>query len=210
MTISASWSPAGNRPTSSPARSASRRSPARSPRVGGVAALINLVALLSVSIGLMNLFPVPMLDGGHLMFYAIEALRGRPLSERAQEIGFRIGLALVLMLMLFATWNDILSLAALSARPDRRTALDRAARDVPSAPPASRCRWTVACLRPFTVIAGRADRRVTAKATSPAKSFVTTIGGLHRAGNLVEATGLQCRRRRPVDGRPYWGDDPIE
>ncbi len=49
-----------------------------------------------------------MLDGGHLMFYAVEIVRGRPLSERAQEIGFRIGLALVLMLMLFATWNDIL------------------------------------------------------------------------------------------------------
>lgn len=74
---------------------------------GGVLALINLAAILSVSIGLMNLFPVPMLDGGHLMFYLIEALRGRPLSERAQEIGFRFGLGLVLMLMLFVTWNDI-------------------------------------------------------------------------------------------------------
>lgn len=81
-------------------------------KVGGVGGLISLVALLSVSIGLLNLFPVPMLDGGHLMFYAFEALRGRPLSEKAQEIGFRIGLALVLMLMLFAGWNDILNLAA--------------------------------------------------------------------------------------------------
>jgi regulator of sigma E protease len=68
--------------------------------------------MLSVSIGLLNLFPVPLLDGGHLLFYAIEAVRGRPLSERAQEIGFRIGLALVVMLMIFATFNDILHLAA--------------------------------------------------------------------------------------------------
>lgn len=74
----------------------------------GMAALIHLAAVLSVSIGLLNLFPVPLLDGGHLMFYAVEAVRGRPLSERAQEMGFRVGLALVLMLMIFATYNDIL------------------------------------------------------------------------------------------------------
>ncbi|WP_332680869.1 RIP metalloprotease RseP [Bosea sp. (in: a-proteobacteria)] len=80
---------------------------------GGLLALINLAAILSVSIGLMNLFPVPMLDGGHLMFYAIEALRGRPLSERAQEIGFRVGLGLVLMLMLFVTWNDLVHVRSL-------------------------------------------------------------------------------------------------
>jgi regulator of sigma E protease len=80
---------------------------------GGLLALINLAALLSVSIGLMNLFPVPMLDGGHLMFYAIEALRGKPLSERAQEIGFRLGLGLVLMLMLFVTWNDLVHVRSL-------------------------------------------------------------------------------------------------
>jgi len=73
----------------------------------GLLGLINLAAILSVSIGLMNLVPVPMLDGGHLLFYLYEALRGRPLSPRAQEIGFRLGLALVLMLMLFVTWNDI-------------------------------------------------------------------------------------------------------
>jgi regulator of sigma E protease len=73
----------------------------------GPTALLNLAAILSVSIGLLNLFPIPMLDGGHLVFYAIEILRGRPLSENAQEIGFRIGLGLVLMLMVFATWNDI-------------------------------------------------------------------------------------------------------
>lgn len=73
----------------------------------GFLPLINLAAVLSVSIGLLNLFPIPMLDGGYLLFYIIEAVRGRPLSDRAQEIGFRIGLALVLMLMIFATWNDL-------------------------------------------------------------------------------------------------------
>jgi regulator of sigma E protease len=69
--------------------------------------LLNLSAFLSASIGLLNLFPIPLLDGGHLLFYAIEALRGRPLSEKAQEVGFRIGLAIVVMLMIFATKNDI-------------------------------------------------------------------------------------------------------
>jgi regulator of sigma E protease len=77
----------------------------------GFVALIHLTAVLSVSIGLLNLFPIPLLDGGHLLFYAIEAIRGRPLSERAQEVGFRIGLAIVVMLMIFATFNDILHLA---------------------------------------------------------------------------------------------------
>ncbi len=79
----------------------------------GFAALVNLAAVLSVSIGLLNLFPVPMLDGGHLLFYAIEAIRGRPLSARAQDISFRIGLAAVVMLMLFTTWNDIIHLTSL-------------------------------------------------------------------------------------------------
>jgi regulator of sigma E protease len=75
--------------------------------------LVQFVAMISVSIGLLNLFPVPLLDGGHLLFYSIEAARGRPLSERAQEYGFRIGMALVLMLMVFATYNDIGRLASL-------------------------------------------------------------------------------------------------
>lgn len=79
----------------------------------GFAALLTLAAVLSVSIGLLNLVPIPLLDGGHLLFYAIEALRGRPLGPRAQEIGMRIGLALVLMLMIFATWNDIVHLSSL-------------------------------------------------------------------------------------------------
>jgi regulator of sigma E protease len=76
----------------------------------GFTPLLYLTAILSVSIGLLNLFPVPLLDGGHLLFYAIEVIRGRPLSERAQEFGFRVGLALVLMLMVFATYQDILSI----------------------------------------------------------------------------------------------------
>jgi regulator of sigma E protease len=79
----------------------------------GLIGLINLSAILSVSIGLLNLFPVPMLDGGHLMFYAVEAVRGRPLSQRMQEMGFRIGFALVIMLFVFVTFNDIIKLAGI-------------------------------------------------------------------------------------------------
>lgn len=79
----------------------------------GFLALLNLAAILSVSIGLINLFPIPMLDGGHLLFYAIEGVRGQPLSERTQDIGFKIGLAFVLMLMIFATWNDLIHLGSL-------------------------------------------------------------------------------------------------
>ena len=73
----------------------------------GLVALINLTAVLSVSIGLINLFPIPMLDGGHLMFYAYEAVAGKPMPERVQEVGMRIGLSLVLALFVFVTWNDI-------------------------------------------------------------------------------------------------------
>ena len=69
--------------------------------------VIFLTAFISVSVGLINLFPIPMLDGGHLMFYAIEAVRRKPLSEESQELGFRIGLAVVLSLMIFATYNDL-------------------------------------------------------------------------------------------------------
>ena len=79
----------------------------------GIGTLIYFAAVLSINLGLINLFPVPMLDGGHLMFYAIEAVRGRPLGERAQEYGFRIGLALVLTLMVFVTWNDLLRIDGL-------------------------------------------------------------------------------------------------
>jgi regulator of sigma E protease len=73
----------------------------------GIGAVLQLAAVLSVSIGLLNLMPVPVLDGGHLMFYAVEAVRGKPLGSTAQEIAFRIGLAMILTLMVFTTWNDI-------------------------------------------------------------------------------------------------------
>ncbi|MBB4233536.1 regulator of sigma E protease [Rhizobium esperanzae] len=73
----------------------------------GIGAVLQLAAMLSVSIGLLNLMPVPVLDGGHLMFYAVEAVRGKPLGSAAQEIAFRIGLAMILTLMVFTTWNDI-------------------------------------------------------------------------------------------------------
>lgn len=73
----------------------------------GIQPLLQLIGVISVSIGLLNLFPIPLLDGGHLLFYAVEAARRRPLSERTQEIGFRIGLAIVLTLMVFATLNDL-------------------------------------------------------------------------------------------------------
>jgi regulator of sigma E protease len=69
--------------------------------------LIWLAAVLSVSVGLMNLLPIPLLDGGHLMYYLIEAARGRPLSERAQELGFRFGMIFVVGLMLFSVVNDV-------------------------------------------------------------------------------------------------------
>ncbi|MBL6851750.1 MAG: RIP metalloprotease RseP [Alphaproteobacteria bacterium] len=73
-------------------------------------ALIQLIALLSVSIGLVNLFPIPLLDGGHLLYYACEGVLRRPLSERAQDVGFRLGLAVVLGIFLLATWNDLVRL----------------------------------------------------------------------------------------------------
>jgi regulator of sigma E protease len=74
---------------------------------GGIVPLLWFMAVLSINLGLINLFPVPVLDGGHLLFYAAEAIRGKPLGQRTQEYGFRVGLALVLTLMVFATWNDL-------------------------------------------------------------------------------------------------------
>ncbi len=73
----------------------------------GVVPLVWFMALLSINLGLINLFPVPMLDGGHLAFYAVEAVRGRPLGERTQEYGFRIGMVLVIALMIFVTYKDL-------------------------------------------------------------------------------------------------------
>ena len=72
----------------------------------GFAAVLNIAAVISVSLGLMNLFPIPVLDGGHLVMYALEAVRGKPLSPRVQDVVFRFGLAMILTLMVFATWND--------------------------------------------------------------------------------------------------------
>lgn len=74
----------------------------------GFVNLLMFVAVLSVNLGLINLFPIPVLDGGHLILYAIEAVRGRPLGEAAQQIGLKIGLVLLLGVMIFTTWNDIL------------------------------------------------------------------------------------------------------
>ena len=79
----------------------------------GFVPLLTLAAILSVSIGFLNLLPIPMLDGGHLAYYVAELIRGKPLSERVQDIGFRIGMAVVLLLMIFATWNDVLRLTDL-------------------------------------------------------------------------------------------------
>ena len=69
--------------------------------------LVQLVALLSVGIGILNLLPIPPLDGGHLAFYAIEAVKGRPVSERAMDAVYRVGLFMVLAFMAFVFWNDL-------------------------------------------------------------------------------------------------------
>ena len=95
--------------------------PLRIAEISGEMAKIGLyefvwfLGVLSLSLCLVNLLPIPMLDGGHLMFYGFEALRGRPLGQRAQEYGFRIGLALVITLMVFATWNDLVHLKVIES-----------------------------------------------------------------------------------------------
>jgi regulator of sigma E protease len=76
----------------------------------GLAALLNLAAILSISVGMLNLFPIPLLDGGHLLYYAVEAVRGKAMNDKAQQFGFKVGLMLVTSLMVFATYNDILRL----------------------------------------------------------------------------------------------------
>jgi regulator of sigma E protease len=76
----------------------------------GFYSLFNLIVMLSINLGLINLFPVPVLDGGHLVFYLVEAIRGKPVSLKAQEYSFRVGLALVICLMIFATLNDVVNL----------------------------------------------------------------------------------------------------
>jgi regulator of sigma E protease len=79
----------------------------------GIWAFVTFIALISVSIGLVNLFPIPMLDGGHLAFYAIEGLLGKPVGPAAQEWSFRIGLSAILMLMVFVTINDVIRYATM-------------------------------------------------------------------------------------------------
>ena len=76
----------------------------------GWIALATFTALLSINLGLINLFPIPMLDGGHLVFYGLEAIKGKPLSEKVQEYAFRFGLVVLVSLMVFANLNDIVQL----------------------------------------------------------------------------------------------------
>ena len=73
----------------------------------GFPSLVTFIAMLSVNLGLFNLFPIPVLDGGHLVFYAVEAILGRPLPPRAQEYGYRAGFLLLVSMFVFATWNDL-------------------------------------------------------------------------------------------------------
>jgi Peptidase family M50 len=79
----------------------------------GLGALLNLAAILSISVGMLNLFPIPLLNGGHLFYYAVEAIRGKAMSEKAQQFGFNIGITLVTTLMFFAPYNDLLRLTRL-------------------------------------------------------------------------------------------------
>ncbi len=79
----------------------------------GSLALISFIAILSVNLGLVNLLPIPVLDGGHLMFCAAEAVRGRPVGPRAQEYGYRVGIALIACVFVFASWNDLVREGAL-------------------------------------------------------------------------------------------------
>ena len=76
----------------------------------GLGALLNLAAIMSISVGLLNLFPVLLLDGGHLFYYAVEVIRGKAMTEKAQQFGFNVGFTLVTTLMFFATYNDVLRL----------------------------------------------------------------------------------------------------
>ena len=76
----------------------------------GLAALLNLAAVLSISVGLLNLLPIPLLDGGHLAYYAIEAMHGKAVNERAKQFGIDIGLFLLVAFMCFVTYNDVIHL----------------------------------------------------------------------------------------------------
>ena len=80
----------------------------------GLLPTISFIVLISINLGLINLFPIPLLDGGHLAFYAVEAISGRKPNPRAEEWGMRVGLALVFSLMLFAVWNDLVRIGVIS------------------------------------------------------------------------------------------------
>jgi regulator of sigma E protease len=80
----------------------------------GFVSMIWFMAVISINLGLINLFPVPLLDGGHLVYYLAERFRGKPLQDNVQEIGARIGATLVISLMVFATWNDLVHLKVIS------------------------------------------------------------------------------------------------
>jgi regulator of sigma E protease len=76
----------------------------------GLSVYLGFLAIISVSLGVLNLLPIPMLDGGHLLYYIIELLSGKPVPESVQEVGFRVGIALVGTMMLLALYNDIVRL----------------------------------------------------------------------------------------------------
>jgi regulator of sigma E protease len=80
----------------------------------GVVSVLNLIALLSINLGLINLVPIPILDGGHLLFYAAEAIAGRKIPARAQELGLRLGVAVIVSLIFVTTFNDLSRLGAVS------------------------------------------------------------------------------------------------
>ena len=95
---------------------ATRQAVAADPDPGYIAAnlaltFLQFAAIVSIGIGIVNLLPIPVLDGGHLLFYAYEAVARRPVPARVQEVGYRVGLALLAGLMLFATWNDLQKLS---------------------------------------------------------------------------------------------------
>ena len=69
--------------------------------------MLALIAAISVNLGIINLLPIPVLDGGHLLYYSFEVLRGKPLSQKTQEIGMQIGMSLLIALMIFVTFLDI-------------------------------------------------------------------------------------------------------
>ena len=76
----------------------------------GVVMIVQFMVILSINLGLINLFPIPLLDGGHLLFYGVEAIRGRPVGEKAMGYSLNIGLALILCLTVFVTWNDLVEM----------------------------------------------------------------------------------------------------